>query len=219
MNERVSCVMLGAGGHARVLIDCLRFYPDVMIAGILDPAPSLKGQMIQGIPVLGNDDLLSEISQRGISHFVVGVGGVGNNLPRKKLFETALGFGLIPLTVKHPTAIISNMVVHEAGCQFLPGCIVNTGALLGLNVIVNSGAIIEHDCAIADYVHIATGAKLAGGVQVGLGAHIGAGSTIRQNIRIGEFAIVGAGAVVVKDVPPNTTVMGVPAKIYSGKAN
>ena len=219
MNGKVSCVILGAGGHARMLIDCLLFYPDVTIAGILDPTPSLQGQFIREIPVLGNDDLLGEMSRRGVGHFVVGVGGVGNNRPRKKIFETALGFELAPLTVKHPTAIISKTVVYEAGCQFLPGCIVNTDVVLGLNVIVNSGAIIEHDCVIADYVHIATGAKLAGAVRVGQGAHIGAGATIRQNIVVGEFAIVGAGAVVVRDVPPNTTVMGVPAKIYLGKVN
>lgn len=218
MSERISCVILGSGGHARVLIDCLCFYPDVMIAGILDPTPSLKGEVIQGIPVLGNDDLLGEISRFGINHFVIGLGGVGNNQPRKKLFETTLGFGLIPLTVRHPTAIISNTAVYEKGCQFLPGCIVNAGAILGSNVIVNSGAIIEHDCVIADHVHIATGAKLAGAVHVGCGAHVGAGATVRQDIVVGDFAMIGAGSVVVSDVPPNIIVMGVPAKIYSGRA-
>ncbi len=218
MSEKISCVILGAGGHARMLLDCLRFYPDVNIAGILDPTPALQGESIHGIPVLGNDDLLGEMRVRGVSHFVVGLGGVGNNRPRKRLFESALEFGLIPLTLKHSTSVISDMVAYEAGCQFLPGSIVNTDAVLGRNIIVNSGAIIEHDCVISDHVHIATGARLAGAVHVGQGSHIGAGATIRQNVEIGEFAIVGAGAVVVANVPPNTTVVGVPAKIYSGKA-
>jgi sugar O-acyltransferase (sialic acid O-acetyltransferase NeuD family) len=218
MSEKIACVILGAGGHARVLMDCLQFFPDILVKGILDASPSLKGEIIYGIPVLGNDDLLAEVSRSGTSHFVIGLGGVGNNRPRKKIFETALDFGLTPLTVRHPSAIISSAVVYEKGCQFLPGCIVNASAVLGLNVIINSGAIVEHDCVIADHVHIATGAKLAGAVQVGLGAHIGAGATILQNVSVGEYAIVGAGAVVVNDVPPNTIVMGVPAKIYLGKA-
>lgn len=217
MKEKISCVILGAGGHARVLMDCLHFHPQITVAGILDQSPVLHGKHIQGIPVLGNDDLLGELFQRGINYFVVGLGSVGNNLPRKNLFETALKYGLAPLTVKHPSAIISNSVVSGQGCQFLPGCIVNNGASLGLNVIVNSGAIVEHDCLIADHVHIATGAKLTGSVRVGQGTHIGAGAIIRQNVAIGEFSIVGAGAVVVKDVPPNATVMGVPAEPYTGK--
>lgn len=217
MSKKISCVILGAGGHARMLLECLLSLPDVEIAGILDPAFSLKGSDLCGVPVLGDDGLLGELAGQGVSHFVVGVGGVGNNLPRKKLFESALGKGLVPLEVRHPTAILSPSVARGNGCQFLPGGIVNTGVVLGANVIVNSGAIIEHDCVLGDHVHVATGAKLAGGVRVGEGAHIGAGATLRQGVVIGEFAIVGLGAAVVKDVPPQVTVMGVPAKIRPEK--
>ena len=217
MNRKTSCILLGAGGHARMLLECLHFSPDVKVAGILDPSSSLMGSYVHGVPVLGDDSLLGDIYKQGVSHFVVGIGGIGNNLPRKKMFEMALGFGLIPLDVKHPTAILSPFAVYGKGCQFLPGSIVNTGVVLGSNVIVNSGAIIEHDCVLADHVHVATGAKLAGTVRVGEGAHIGAGATVRQGIVIGEYAIIGLGAAVVKDVPPRTTVMGVPAKIYSEK--
>jgi acetyltransferase-like isoleucine patch superfamily enzyme len=78
-------------------------------------------------------------------------------------------------------------------------------------VIVNSGAIVEHDCELDDFVHIATGARLAGRTRVGTGAHVGAGATVREGITIGEGALVGAGAVVVADVPPWTVVVGVPA--------
>lgn len=217
MKGKISTVILGAGGHARVLIDCLQYYPDVAIVGILDSALSLHGESIYGIPVLGEDDLIGELVQRGTTHFVVGLGSIGNTLPRKKLFDFAFSYGLVPLTVKHPTAVISNSAVYGDGCQFLPGCIVNTEANLGVNVIVNSGGIVEHNCIIGNHAHIATGAKLAGGVQVGRGVHIGAGATIRQNIFIGDFSIVGAGAVVVENVPSNTTVMGVPAKKSPGK--
>ena len=209
-----TCVILGAGGHTRVLIDCLQFSADINLAGILDPNPALTGTSIYGIPVLGGDELLSQMSTHGVEYFMIGVGGTGNNHPRQKLFELASEQGLKPLTVQHPTAIVSANAIIGDGCQLLPGCIINAGARLGLNVIVNSGAIVEHDCTIGNHVHLATGAKLAGTVQVGSGAHIGAGATIRQCLVIGAEAIVGAGSVVVKDVPANQIVVGVPAKIF-----
>jgi acetyltransferase-like isoleucine patch superfamily enzyme len=90
---------------------------------------------------------------------------------------------------------------------------VNAGAALGVNVIINTGAIVEHDCVVGDHVHIATGSRLCSTVHIGTGAHIGAGAIVRQLITIGEEAIVGAGAVVVKDVEPWTVVVGVPARV------
>lgn len=213
MIGKISCLILGAGGHARVLIDCLRWDSDIAILGILDANLTLIGQMLDGIPVLGNDEMINELVKDGVSHFVVGLGGVGNNQPRKRLFDFAVQARLLPLAVKHPTAIISPGVESGDGCQFLPGCIVNTGAKLGVNVIVSSGAIVEHDCVVLDHTHISTGSRLAGGVYVESGAHIGVGATIRQGILVGENAVVGAGAVVVKDVEPNTVVAGVPARI------
>jgi len=194
------------------LIDCLRFNAKIMIAGILDPNPSINGTTIDGVPVLGNDEMIEKLMKEGVSHFVVGLGGIGDNQPRQRLFELAVRTGLVPLLVKHPAAVISPGAGIGDGCQFLPGCIVNTGARLGVNVIVNSGAIVEHDCVVMDHAHISTGARLAGGVLVEAGAHIGAGATIRQGIRIGANAVVGAGAVVVKNVEPMVTVAGVPAR-------
>lgn len=213
MSDRVSCLILGAGGHARMVIDCLRFDSKVKIAGILDANLSLAGQVLDGVLVLGNDEMMDSLLKDGVDHFVVGLGGIGNNQPRQRLFDLAVRAGLIPLVVKHPTAIVSPGAEFGNGCQFLPGCIVNTGARLGVNIIVNSGAIIEHDCIVMDHAHISTGSRLAGGVYVGSGAHIGIGASIRQGIRIGENAVVGAGAVVVKDVEVNVTVVGVPARI------
>jgi len=85
---------------------------------------------------------------------------------------------------------------------------------LGVNVIINSGAVVEHDCVVGDHVHVATGAHLAGAVRIGAGAHIGIGATVKQGIAIGANAVVGAGAVVVKDVLPDTLVVGVPARLF-----
>lgn len=206
------CVILGGGGHARVLIDALQLINQVELYGVLVPDESLWSSDIFGVPVLGGDDLLPGLADQGVDSFVVGLGSVGDSRIRQRLFHYGLDQGLDVLSVRHPTAILSPHARLGRGSQFLPGSIVNAGAVIGENVIINSGAIIEHDCQIGDHVHVATGAHLSGTIQVGEGAHIGTGAVVRQGIKIGENAIVGAGAVVVKDVLPDTCVVGVPAR-------
>lgn len=164
------------------------------------------------MPIRGGDDLIQGMVGEGVTCFVVGLGGVGDNRPRRLLFELGLAHGLTPLTVYHPSAVCSTLAEVGAGSVLYPVSVVNAGAMLGVNVIVNTGAIVEHDCVLGDHVHVATGARLASAVHVGTCAHIGAGATVRQRISIGEGALVGAGSVVVKDVPPWTVVVGVPAR-------
>lgn len=212
-NTAVCCVVLGGGGHAKVLIDCLGIIGHAKILGILDPDTELWGKILSGVPVLGADNMLPDLVTAGVNSFVVGAGSIGNSQIRQKLFEFGLANGLQPLSVIHPAATISTRVELAWGVQILAASVINAGARIGKNVIVNSGAIVEHDCEISDHVHIATGAKLSGGVRVGSGAHIGAGATIRQNIVIGDGAVVGIGAAVVKDVQPYSIVVGVPAGV------
>ena len=202
----------GAGGHARVIIELIRYQADYELVGLLTPDSNLLGRFILGVPVLGNDDLLPALYEQGIRNFFVGVGGTGDNTLRKHLFELARQHGMDPVTLIHPQAIVSPSVEIDSGTVILAGAILNAGASVGFNGIVNTGAIVEHDCVIGDHVHIATGARLAGMVRIGDGAHIGIGASVKQGINIGERAIVGAGAVVVKDVAPQTVVVGVPAR-------
>jgi UDP-perosamine 4-acetyltransferase len=212
----VTCVLLGAGGHASVLLDCLALSGAATVAGVLVPDQALWGTTLAGVSVLGGDDLMPDLLRRGVTHFVVGLGGAGNNRPRQRLFDLAARSGLVPLTVIHPSSIVSPRAAVGPGCQLLPGSIVNAGATLGANVIVNSGAIVEHDCAVSDHVHVATGARLAGSVTVGTGAHVGAGATVIQGRHVADWAVVGAGAVVAKDVESGVTVVGVPAAPLPG---
>lgn len=213
VNKTTNCIILGGGGNARVLIDTVQAIGSAKIMGILDPDGSRWGKKMLGVPILGDDNLLPELLRQGVNHFVIGLGSTGNNRPRQRLFEFALSHHLEPLTVIHPHAMLSAWAKVGRGSQLFPGSIVNAGAIVGENVIVNSGAIVEHDCILGNHVHVATGAKLASTVHVGTGAHIGAGATVKQCITIGANAIVGAGAVVVKDVAPETVVVGVPARV------
>lgn len=203
-------VGIGAGGHARVLLDALAGQP-VEVIGLLDREPSLQGATVDGVPVLGDDGLLGALRSRA-DHAFVGVGTIASTSPRERIYGLLLAHGFTPLDVVHPAATVAPTVSWGAGVAILARVVINAGTVLGRNVIVNTGAIIEHDCVIGDHAHVATGAVIAGGVLVGARAHVGVGAVIRQGIRIGEGALVGAGAVVVKDVAPGTVVVGVPAR-------
>jgi sugar O-acyltransferase (sialic acid O-acetyltransferase NeuD family) len=211
------CVILGGGGHARVILDILQASGSVGIYGILDSDSSRWGTEWCGTRVVGGDEQLPALIRRGVTLFAVGLGGVGDNRPRQRLFELALEHRLEPLTVIHATAVVSSRVTVGRGCQLLPGSIVNAGAEVGVNVIVNTGAIIEHDCRLGHHVHVATGARMSGGVHIGDRAHIGTGAVVRQSVSIGSDAVVGAGAVVIADVPPGTVVVGNPARRLRGR--
>jgi UDP-perosamine 4-acetyltransferase len=195
-----------------VLIESIRASGVATPYAVLDTDRVLWGRDLLGVPIPGGDELVSRLRDEGVTSFVVGLGGVRDNSPRRRLFELGVAHGLVPLNVHHPSAVQSPSAAVGAGSVLFPHAVVNAGAVLGVNVIVNTGAIVEHDCRIGDHAHIATGARLASTVSVGSSAHIGAGATVRQSIAIGEGAVVGAGAVVVRDVAPWTVVVGVPAR-------
>jgi sugar O-acyltransferase (sialic acid O-acetyltransferase NeuD family) len=206
------CVVLGGGGHAKVVLETLKLSRPRLKCVVVDQDCSLWGRQILGVSIVGGDADLGEWLSKGYLHFVVGVGGIGNNSLRRRLFDLAISCGLAPVSVVHPSAIVSSWAKIGDGVQLMASCVVNVGASLGNNSIINSGAVIEHDCVIEDHVHVATGARLAGNIRVGSSAHIGIGAVLKQGVTIGNGAIVGAGAVVVKDVPEHVTVIGVPAR-------
>jgi UDP-perosamine 4-acetyltransferase len=208
---RIPVIGLGAGGHARVLIEALRFDDKFEVIGLLDSNPELAGTEVLGVPVLGTDDNLPDLGKK-VQHFMVGLGSTGHVTSRIRLYERAVGLGMLPINVIHPRALISPSATFGDGIAVLAGAIINACVVLGVDVIVNTGAILEHDAIVGDHVHVATGARLCGGVQIGREAHIGAGSTIIQEVHVGDQAIVGAGAVVIHNVPPGVTVAGVPAR-------
>ena len=210
----VPVIGVGAGGHAKVLLDILRSLPEFNVIGLLDADGSHAGQSVVGSPILGGDSLLPQLAREHYGLvFFLGVGSVAATPRRRQIWERIIAAGIPPISrIVAPSAVVSPTAALGRGTVVLPGAIVNAEAHLGENVIVNSRAVVEHDCVVGDHTHIATGACLSGGVRVGSDSLIGAGSVVRQYISIGNNVVVGANACVVRNVPDGLVVVGTPAR-------
>lgn len=205
-------VGIGAGGHAKVVIDIFQLESRYKIVGLLDANEDLWGSTVLGVPVLGGDGLLADI-RHDCEHAFIGVGSTGRGHIRKRLFDMAIGHGFAIPRAIHPRAYVASSATLGRGLTVMACAVVNSGTTVGDNVIINSSAVIEHDCIVEDHVHIAPGALLAGNTFVGAESHIGIGATVLEGRRIGNGSIVGGGAVVTTDVPDGVIVVGVPARI------
>jgi UDP-perosamine 4-acetyltransferase len=212
VNRDAAIIVLGAGGHAKVLIDAL-LASSAVIVGIVDPNPALAGTKILGVSVLGGDDVVNEYPPSQV-HLVNGLGSVGLPIIRQQLYERFKGMCYTFATVVHPSAVVASDVVLGEGAQIMAGVVIQPGSHIGINSIVNTRASVDHDCIIGKHVHIAPGVTLSGGVLVGEHSHIGTGATLIQGISIGNCCVVAAGAVVTKNVIEGAMVRGVPAREF-----
>lgn len=202
-------VFIGGGSHARVLLAMLLDQGESVL-GYTEREPEMRSP-IWSVPCLGKDEIILSYSPETI-HLVNAVGSTGDASIRRAIFERYSHRGYIFPPVISKQAHLSKRVVLSRGVQIMAGATIQCGVFLGANSIVNSGAIIDHDCRIGAHVHIAPGAVLSGGVKVGEGAHIGTGANVIQGVTIGANALVAAGAVVVSKIPDGAVVMGIPAR-------
>lgn len=209
---RTNVIGIGAGGHAKVLIDILQLMGVFKITGLTDIRGDLRGTSLNGIPILGTDELLPHLFRRGTKWAFLGVGGVGNNHPRAEIFERVRGMGFEFINAVHPSASVARSAVMKTGVSIMAGAVVNPDARVGCNVVINTAAVVEHDCVLGDHVHVGPGSALAADVTVGRYSHIGLHATIKQGVSIGEAVVVGAGAVVLHNVPDGEVVIGIPAR-------
>ncbi len=208
MNRPV--IVIGAGGHAHVLLDVL-LMSGAQLLGFVDANTDLAGETNRGVPILGDDDIIYGYDPEHIV-LVNGIGSARSTDLRRSVYDRFSAAGYRFVHAIHPSAVISSTVVLKAGVQIMAGAIIQPDALIEEDVLVNTGVIVDHDCRIGAHVHLGPGVTLSGSVGVGAGSHIGTGATVIQGVQIGSGVLVAAGAVVVNDVRDGQHVMGVPAR-------
>jgi sugar O-acyltransferase (sialic acid O-acetyltransferase NeuD family) len=208
-------IIVGAGGHATVLADAL-LLGGMRVLGLIDKDPALHGQQRCGLPVLGNDAVLDTHARQQV-HLVNGIGGIGRRGDdlRQRVQGRLEAQGWHFVGVRHPQTTVSCWAQIDPQAQLLAGCVVQAQARIAKNCIVNTGALIEHDVQLEEFVHVAPGAVVCGFCQVGPHSHVGAHAVLLQAITLPAHTVVGAGAVVlassVDKLASGRTLIGNPA--------
>jgi len=158
------------------------------------------GTELNGYPVLGTEEDLAEHPE---ACFVPDNEnqGLAANVPRERL-----------VSLIDPSAFVSRSAQIGVGCVLYPDCFVGFNARIGDLVFCLGGCTINHDDVVEDRVVMASRVTLAGIVHVEAGCYLGQSCTIRQEVRVGRDSLIGMGSVAIRDVPPNSVMVGNPAR-------
>ncbi|MDD4956006.1 MAG: acetyltransferase [Candidatus Omnitrophica bacterium] len=204
MKTKKRIILIGAGGHCKVIVDAIKLGKEFDIYGITDAKLPAKTKIL-GAPVLGKDEILPDIFRKGIKYAFISVGSVKDCSVRKAIDKELKKIGFKLAVIIHPGAIIAKDSEIGEGAFVAAGAVINPGSKIGRNAIINTSASIDHDCEIGDFVHVAPGATLSGGIKVGSETHIGTGANIIQYLKIGKQCLVKAGALLTSNLADGET--------------
>lgn len=197
----MSVYVIGAGGHAKVVLSTLRA-AGTEVAGLLEEEAPESNVEVMGYSVVGT---VMEFSGKGHGAVIA----IGDNAVRQRI---AKEYEFEWISAVHPSAVVDSSATIEKGAVVFAGAVVQPMSRVGFHAILNTSCSVDHDCQIGDFSHIAPGAHLAGSVNLEAGVFVGCGATIVPRIKVGAWSIVGAGAVVIREVASGTAVAGCPAK-------
>jgi sugar O-acyltransferase (sialic acid O-acetyltransferase NeuD family) len=195
----LKAVLYGASGHGKVVYSILKDR-DIEVIAFVDDNPKLS--VFLELPVLKESMVTYESDPLGLI-------SIGSNIIRKKISDL---WRVNYFSVHHPTSYLHATVRLGEGSIVMQNATIQYGSNIGKHCIINTASVVDHECEIEDFAHIAPGSILCGGVGIGEGTLIGAGSTILPSVRIGNWCTIGAGSVVLKDVPNGAVMVGNPAK-------
>ena len=205
-------IIFGASGFGREVAWAVerinKVSPTWNLLGFMDDDESIQGSVINGYQVLGKTE---EIRNYPDAYFVCAVGAsrvrekIVNNM---KSVNPDVKFG----TVIDPTVEMSDLVTVGEGTIICAHTIITVNIEIGSHVIINLDCTVGHDAVLKDFVTLYPSVNVSGITNIGHAAELGTGMHIIQGKAVGDYSIVGAGAVVVKDIPEKCTAVGSPAK-------
>ncbi|CAI2795948.1 MULTISPECIES: acetyltransferase [Pseudomonas fluorescens group] len=214
-------VILGAGGFGREvhawLLDSIRSgackpTDEVIwkIAGFIDDFSNAP-DIFPGLP-----PILSKIDEYEPEPDSYVVCAIADPAAKKVLANKLLLKGVKFFSLIHSSVVVGTNVTIGKGAVICPFTVLSSDLVVGSFVTINSGCTIGHDSSIADYCTLSGHCDITGGAKLEEGAFLGSHAVIIPKVTVGEYAVVGAGSVVIRKVGPGVTVFGVPAKRISG---
>jgi sugar O-acyltransferase (sialic acid O-acetyltransferase NeuD family) len=214
-------VLLGAGGQAKDMLKNIEEYnldapksKRFNVIGCLDDTNHIKkGAKLPGYRILTSMKVFEKPSFRKARVICA----VGDPLGKKIFERKARWYNLVFFNLIHPTVSVPKTCKLGTGVSIFSNSIVSAFCEIGDHVSVNYLCSISHDCTIGDLVTLAPGVKIAGRCILEEGCFLGINSCVINNIKIGEWSVVGAGTPVVKDVLPNSVVVGGSCRVLSSR--
>lgn len=210
--EITDVAIIGTGAQAKYILEIYSYYPNINVKAIVKTGPEKIDKKLTSY----NIEIIKDLEQFinfAVPNRVKAIVAVAQNRQKEAIIKQLGAFDIQLINAVHPKAIIAKTAEIGKNVLINPGAVIQPFAKIGNGVIIHANVIVEHDCVISDYVNLGPGARLAGWVRVKPGAYIYTAAAIIPKITIGANSIVGAGAVVIRDVPDNVTVAGCPAEI------
>jgi len=204
-------VIIGAGSFgketAQIICDMNMDKKEWNLLGFIDETTGKIGSVINDTPVLGSFDWFENNSNCNLYT----VCAIGNPKDKYKLVKKADAFHVSFTNLIHPNANISKFVEMGTGNIICYNTFISVNTKIGNHISINPGCGIGHDTAIEDYSTLYWNITLSGNVKIRVGCEIGSKAVVIPKKAVGNWSVIGAGAVVVKDIPDNCTAVGVPA--------